>query len=140
MYPVRSEKWTVHPTEDVAVSPLSLGGQDINDVDVATLGDEDTAPKSQIARMGFYESTPVYMVGFPVGMIEGGKKNYPVVRVGTIAQIQGYLRKAHESVSYRRYLSCWNVELRGPQTSSEHAAGTHRQRGRHGGTGGGPRT
>lgn len=41
--------------------------------------------------MEFYESTPVFMIGFPDGMIEGGKKNYPVVRSGTIAQIQGYL-------------------------------------------------
>ena len=40
---------------------------------------------------GFYESTPVSMIGFPLGMMEGGRKNYPAVRAGTIAQIQGYL-------------------------------------------------
>ena len=100
VYPIHSEKWTAHPTEDVAVAPLALGIPNrpseeellsINDVDLATIAPGDTAAKSQIARMGFYESTPVSMVGFPVGMIEGGKKNYPVVRAGTIAQIQGYL-------------------------------------------------
>ena len=100
VYPVHSGKWTAHPTEDVAVAPLTLGVSErpseeellsINDVDVTTIGEGNTAAKPQIARMGFYESTPVSMIGFPVGMIEGGKKNYPVVRAGTIAQIQGYL-------------------------------------------------
>ena len=100
VYPIHSKKWTAHPTEDVAVAPLELGLSDspsekerlsINDVDLATVKHKDTAARSQIARMGFYESTPVSMLGFPVGMIEGGKKNYPVVRAGTIAQIQGYL-------------------------------------------------
>lgn len=31
------------------------------------------------------------MIGFPAGMIEGGRKNCPVVRAGTTAQMQGYL-------------------------------------------------
>ena len=47
-------------------------------------------------RTGFWEGTPVSMIGFPAGMIEGGKKNYPVVRGGTIAQIQGYLDRDPE--------------------------------------------
>ena len=109
VYPVHSDKWILHPTEDVAVTPLSLGGgasnlsegelASIKDLDLVSISHENTASKSQIARMGFYESTPVSMIGFPVGMIEGGKKNYPVVRSGTIAQIQGYLDGDPEHIS-----------------------------------------
>ena len=40
------------------------------------------------------------MIGFPIGMIEGGKKNYPAVRSGTIAQIQGYLDGDPEHTSF----------------------------------------
>lgn len=31
------------------------------------------------------------MIELPSGMIEGGRKNYTVVRPGTIAKVQGYL-------------------------------------------------
>ena len=58
---------------------------------ISSAGKEGTATRGQIEQMGFWESTPVSMIGFPAGMIEGGRKNYPVVRAGTIAQMQGYL-------------------------------------------------
>ena len=99
---VDPEKWILHPTEDVAVTPLSLTANTVEstkqevdsaicDVDFVTISDKSTANRTQIARTGFIESTPISMIGFPVGMIEGGKRNYPVVRSGAISQIQGYL-------------------------------------------------
>lgn len=53
-----------------------------------------------MARTGFYESTRVSMIGFPVGMIEGGRKNYPAVRSGAIAQVQGYLDRDPEHTTF----------------------------------------
>lgn len=101
VYRINSDNWTLHPTEDVAVTPLSLNSSTINlseeerasiaELDLESISDGQAAPKSEISRMGFYESTPVSMIGFPIGMIEGGKKNYPAVRSGTIAQIEGCL-------------------------------------------------
>ena len=89
VYPIRLNQWTVHPSQDVAVTPLTM--ESATELDFASIDPGKTASKSGIEKMGFYESTPVSMVGFPVGMIEGGRKNYPVVRAGAIAQIQGYL-------------------------------------------------
>ena len=100
IYAIGAERWTRHPTEDVAITPLPIGvGHEsheeveaaIQSVEFEKIDDKKTAQKPQILRMGFFESTPVSIVGFPIGMLEGGKKNYPVVRSGSIAQIQGYL-------------------------------------------------
>ena len=100
IYVIDAERWTRHPTEDVAITPLPIGGGHerkeeaeaaIRSVEFTKIDDKKTAQKGQILRMGFFESTPVSIVGFPIGMLEGGRKNYPVVRSGSIAQIQGYL-------------------------------------------------
>ena len=101
VFSVPSESWMVHPTEDIAISPLLSGHISSNpskeeiisltELEVAPLSKAETASKSQKRKLGFYESNPVSIIGFPTGMIEGGTKNYPVVRSATIAQIQGYL-------------------------------------------------
>ena len=95
-----SERWTRHPTEDVAITQFSTGGglksrEDavaaVGVLDFGYIVHEMAAHKPKIRRMGFFETTTVSMIGFPIGMMEGGRKNYPVVRSGSIAQIQGYL-------------------------------------------------
>ena len=100
IYAVPPGRWERHPTEDVAITPLSIGGEheredeaeaSVRSVEFGNISAELTAQKPQIRSMGFFESTPVSMIGFPIGMMEGGRKNYPVVRSGSIAQIQGYL-------------------------------------------------
>ncbi len=102
VYTIRASKWTIHPEADVAVTPFGLDS-DVEPVPneaaadafgalvISSVDREVTATRGQIKSMGFWESTPVSMSGFPAGMIEGGNKNYPVVRAGTIAQLQGYL-------------------------------------------------
>ena len=102
VYTIRSAKWWMHPEEDVAVTPFGLDS-DADEIPEEVVADafrtlqygrvnqKDTATRLEMKRTGFYESTPVAMIGFPVGMIEGGRKNYPAVRTGAIAQIQGYL-------------------------------------------------
>ena len=100
IYSTQSEQWSRHPTEDVAITPLPIGGglhrqedaaRAIESVEFESIDHETIAQKRQILKMGFFESTPVSMIGFPIGMIEGGRKNYPVVRSGSIAQMQGHL-------------------------------------------------
>ena len=102
VYTIRVSKWWIHPDEDVAVTPFGLDA-DVEPVPneaaaeafrglvMSRVDPEHTATREQIKRTGFWESTPVSMIGFPAGMNEGGRKNYPVVRAGTIAQLQGYL-------------------------------------------------
>ena len=102
VYTIRSAKWWMHPEEDVAVTrfgldsdtdeiPEELVADAFHAVQARSVGQKHTATRLQMKRTGFYESTPVSMIGFPLGMMEGGRKNYPAVRAGTIAQIQGYL-------------------------------------------------
>ena len=109
IYAIDAERWTRHPTEDVAITPFSIAGgherQEEVEAAVASVefGKIDkmmTAQKPDILRMGFFESTPVSMIGFPIGMMEGGRKNYPVVRSGSIAQIQGYLDGDREHAGF----------------------------------------
>ncbi|MDE2796701.1 MAG: serine protease [Gemmatimonadota bacterium] len=102
VFTIRAFKWWMHPDQDLVVTPFGLD-TDVEPVRdeaaeeafralvIGTVGSENTATRAQIKRIGFWESTPVSMIGFPADMIEGGRKNYPVVRAGTIAQMQGYL-------------------------------------------------
>ena len=107
VYTIRASKWWMHPDADVAVTPFGLdsdtepvpdeaAAEAFQPLVITSAGKEGTATRAQIERMGFWESTPVSMIGFPAGMIEGGRKNYPVVRAGTIAQMQGYLESDPE--------------------------------------------
>ena len=100
VFPIHCQQWTKHATEDIAITPLSLGAGRLSDqqlfdvtteLEFNTIGTSHSALCERITKLGFYESTAVSMIGFPVGMIEGGMKNYPVVRSGSIAQIEGYL-------------------------------------------------
>ena len=102
VYTIRASRWWMHPDEDVAVTPLRLESdaesvpdeaatEAIQALMVSSVGEEGTATLGQFKPMGFLESTPVSMIGFPAGMIGGGTKSQPAVRTGTIARIQGCL-------------------------------------------------
>lgn len=100
VYTIRASKWTMHRDEDVAVAPFGLDS-DVEPVAdeiaddafralvISVVGSDNTAARAQIKGIGFWESTPVSMIRFPAGMNEGGRKNSPVARAGTIAQLQG---------------------------------------------------
>lgn len=77
-----SERWTRHPTEDVAITQFSTGGPLKNQEEaIAALGVLDfgyiehkmAAHKPKMRSMGFFETTGVSMIGFPIGMMEGGR-------------------------------------------------------------------
>ena len=98
-YPLPKHLWHFHSTEDVAVAPFPSLAGDLDATDrfrlenseIHTLSRSSVALRPKLAKHGFFEYTPVAIFGFPVGMIEGGRKDYPVVRSGRIAQITGYL-------------------------------------------------
>ena len=102
-YPIHRRDWWPHPTEDVVVAYVPttkrLGGLPSDDElayvasarDLGWIDHKFTARRSQFKTMRFLEQTPVSVVGYPTGMIEGGRKDYPLVRVGHIAQVQGFI-------------------------------------------------
>ena len=101
IYEISANRWAIHPTHDVAVAGLSgpSGNTILNpaeeaqllDTDIRTLTSRLAASKEQLLRFGLFEYTPVAIVGFPLGRHRSGLRNYPLVRGGRIAQIQGYL-------------------------------------------------
>ena len=102
VYTIRASRWWTHPEQDVAVTRFGLESDAepvLEEADAGTIralvvssaGKDGAATRGQINRLGFPESMPVSMIGFPAGMIEGGRKNHPVVRGGTIARMQGHL-------------------------------------------------
>ena len=112
-YPIHPRDWWPHPTEDVVVAAVPttkrLGGlPSDNEVayvasarDVRPIDHKLTARRSQFKTMRFLEQTPVSIVGYPTGMIEGGRKDYPVVRAGHIAQVQGFIDDDPAHTSFR---------------------------------------
>ena len=102
-YPIHPRDWWPHPTEDVVVAAVPItkrmgGLPSDNEVayvasarDLALIDHKLTARRSQFKTMKFLEQTPVSVIGYPTGMIEGGRKDYPVVRSGHIAQVQGFI-------------------------------------------------
>ena len=89
VYLSREDEWTIHPTEDVAVSMLPLGRA--RDLELIAFERGYAAGRRGITQNKFYEGTPVAIIGYPIGMINEGIRNYPLVRYGHIGQIQGYL-------------------------------------------------
>ena len=81
--------WTTHPTMDVAVAMLPLGRD--TRVDFDYLDSSHAVGREGLIINQLHEGTPVVIIGYPIGMITGGKMNYPVIREGYIGQIHGYL-------------------------------------------------
>lgn len=100
IYEIPTDQWTIHSTEDVAITGLSTPRANsfptpteeaqILDTDIKALTGRSVANKSRLMKFGIFEYTPVVIVGYPLGRHRSGLKNYPLVRGGRIAQIQGY--------------------------------------------------
>ena len=89
--------WFFHPREDVAVlrsSPSDLESKGI-DWEIFAAG-RNTLPRSEAIDVRLSEGDEVFFTGFPIGWREG-KRDYPVVRQGVLAQVQGWLRGEHET-------------------------------------------
>lgn len=100
-YEIPADRWAIHDDEDVAVAGLPTPSGNpgltpaeeaqIRDTDIKTLTPEMFASRERLRQFGVFEYTPVAIVGFPFGRHRSDLRNYPLVRGGRIAQIQGYL-------------------------------------------------
>ena len=89
--------WTLHQEADVAVIPISWSVLDSREVQWETFGAGRNAMRREEAvKFGLSEGDEVFVLGFPIGW-RSGRQDYPIVRHGMLAQIQGWLRKEHDT-------------------------------------------
>lgn len=89
--------WTLHQKADVAVIPASWPDLESKGVQWETFatGRNALLRESQfLARL--QEGDEVYIAGFPIGW-RTGRQDYPIVRHGVLAQIQGWLNHDHDT-------------------------------------------
>lgn len=106
-----SVKWQEHPRADIAVVSTNWNHLDKRGIqyklfasvsaefaaEFAEDGKEENALKrADFTKAGVWEGSEVFMLGFPTGWKEG-KWDYPIVRHGMVAQIQGYLNGDHDT-------------------------------------------
>ena len=90
-------EWFLHPFKDIAVikgSPKILGGVDV-EWEAYQFG-TNALVKTEFIDKNIIEGEEVLMAGFPTGWREG-RNDYPIVRHGVLAQIQGWLNGDHET-------------------------------------------
>ena len=89
--------WVLHPTADVAVIPTSWQDLESKGVQWETFSATRNAlTREMVEEAGLSEGDEVFILGFPIGWREG-KQDYPVVRHGMLAQIQGWLNREHKT-------------------------------------------
>ena len=89
--------WTLHPTADVAVIPVLWQGLEAKGVRWETFAaGRNALSRTRAAEVGLTEGDEVFIVGFPAGWMEG-RQDYPIVRHGVLAQIQGWLKEEHDT-------------------------------------------
>ena len=91
-------QWYSHPNMDIAV--IKGSPQILERVDVeweAFQFETNALTKSQFIELKIIEGEEVLMAGFPTGWREG-RNDYPIVRFGVLAQIQGWLNDDHETL------------------------------------------
>jgi S1-C subfamily serine protease len=85
--------WFTHvdPEVDVAVIPINAGMLKNDGIQFAYfLSDEHVATREKVLELGITEGDFVYTLGFPLGLVGGGR-NFVVVRAGVIARIRDAL-------------------------------------------------
>ena len=89
--------WFLHPKADVAVIRTSWKDLDAKGARWETfVAERGTLTRIAASDFGLLEGDEVFMIGFPIGWREA-QQDYPIVRHGTLAQIQGWLRKEHDT-------------------------------------------
>lgn len=87
--------WTIHPREDIAVMPISFAVLIAQGLECLPFLTREAFTRDQIKANHVGEGDDVYLIGFPVGKIEG-YRDRPVVRQGILAQVQGWLHEEHD--------------------------------------------
>ena len=89
--------WTVHPTADVAVIATSWQDLETKGVQWETFAaGRNTLRREKAAEVGLSEGDETFVLGFPIGW-RPGRQDYPIVRHGMLAQVQGWLRSEHDT-------------------------------------------
>ena len=96
VYLIRSSSWKQNPNADVTV--LKFEGWRNVGLDLALFEYTQAAEKEHLTQNALYEGTQVVFIGYPITMLPSSQRNYPVVQIGYVAQIQGYLagEQAHD--------------------------------------------
>ena len=90
-------RWTFHPNADVAVINTSWTKLQNTGIKWSTFVSElNSLNKSRVMFLSFTEGDEVFVIGFPVGWREG-RQDYPVVRHGMLAQVQGWFNGDHDT-------------------------------------------
>ena len=84
--------WWFHPTADVAVIPMDW--EQFDSLDIKWSHFRIGLSRNDVSERGYFEGDEVFLLGFPVGWLEG-LHDYPIVRLGVFAQIQGWLHGDH---------------------------------------------
>ena len=89
--------WFLHPDKDVAVIPASPRDLESNRIEWGVFASGRNAlTRDEVVSIGLSEGAEVFVLGFPVGWREG-RQDYPIVRHGVLAQVQGWLNGEHET-------------------------------------------
>lgn len=89
----RGPDWTEHSTADVAVIPMSPEDLESKELQWETFAaGQNTLTREKAAEVGLSEGDEVFMIGFPIGW-QSGRQDYPIVRHGVLAQVQGWFNK-----------------------------------------------
>ena len=88
--------WTPHPNLEVDVAVFPIDGDFLisQGVRLGVFGDDgDAMFRDQAIAQGLAEGDPVFVLGFPMGLV-GGDRNYVIVRQGNIARVRDWLAGA----------------------------------------------
>ena len=102
-------EWTLHPGADVAVIPavwedfekkglqwetFAARGKVLRGAGVVEVG--NALKRADAVEISLSEGGEVFVLGFPIGW-RAGKQDYPIVRHGMLAQIQGWIDSDHDT-------------------------------------------
>lgn len=86
------EKWTPHHSGTVDVVVVEIDEQDLKEMKYSHFNlDEDSLGITQMNKQGISEGDFVYVLGYPMKLVGTSKKEYPIVRSGSIALIRDHL-------------------------------------------------
>jgi hypothetical protein len=100
-FPVPMDKWvtSTEPAVRAAVAPVNTDFLREHGVSHLAFfeGDQSVATRAKAKELGISEGDGVYVLGFPLGLVEKGERNFVIVRGGTIARISDCLAGQRES-------------------------------------------
>jgi S1-C subfamily serine protease len=94
-FPVPMDRWFVSDDLSVhaAVAPVNTDFLRENGVKRLAFfeSDQNVANRAKARELGISEGDGVYVLGFPMGLVEGGERNFAIVKGGTVARISDCL-------------------------------------------------